>query len=105
MIEVKINAGVCGKTTTVKAESEDGQNAVITIVSDCPMVLSAAGELKEADAYAECFGGFGKGEICAMCAKHIKHAACPVPAGILKAVEAACGLALPADVHMEIRRQ
>ena len=34
-------------------------------------------------------------------AKHIKHAACPVMSGILKAIEVEAGLALPCDVRIE----
>ena len=34
--------------------------------------------------------------------EHCFHSACPVPVGIIKAVEVAAGLALPADVRMTI---
>lgn len=37
-----------------------------------------------------------------LAAKHLRHAACPVPAGIIKAVEVAAGLALPADATIKI---
>lgn len=40
-----------------------------------------------------------------LAAKHCPHAACPVPVGILKAVEVEAGLALPADVSIEIRQE
>ncbi|MHB1443957.1 MAG: DUF6951 family protein [Candidatus Humimicrobiaceae bacterium] len=36
------------------------------------------------------------------CRKYCKHAACPVPSGIIKAIEVACRLALPKDVCFEI---
>jgi hypothetical protein len=32
-----------------------------------------------------------------MAAKHCQHASCPVPSGIIKAIEVASGLALPKD--------
>lgn len=34
--------------------------------------------------------------------KHKQHAACPVPAGIIKAIEVAAGLALPKDAKIEV---
>ena len=37
-----------------------------------------------------------------MAAKHCKHTACPVPSGILKAIEVASGLALPKDASIEV---
>ncbi len=32
------------------------------------------------------------------------HAACPVPVGIIKAVEVEAGLALPEDAHIKVSR-
>ena len=40
-----------------------------------------------------------------LAAKHRLHAACPVPVGILKAIEVEAGLALPADVSIALSRQ
>jgi hypothetical protein len=40
-----------------------------------------------------------------MAAKHCKHAACPVPSGIVKAVEVASGLALPKDASIKVRQE
>jgi len=37
-------------------------------------------------------------------AEFCTHAACPVPVGIIKAVEVASGLALPKDVKIEIEK-
>jgi hypothetical protein len=39
-----------------------------------------------------------------MGAKHCTHAACPVPVGIIKAVEVETGLALPADVSIKLSK-
>jgi hypothetical protein len=39
-----------------------------------------------------------------MFSKHCPHPACPVPSGILKAVEVAAGLALPRDASIVIRK-
>ncbi|MGD8652001.1 MAG: hypothetical protein PVF92_07925, partial [Desulfobacterales bacterium] len=40
-----------------------------------------------------------------MAAKHCKHAACPVPSGIIKAIEVASGLALPKDASITVTQE
>jgi hypothetical protein len=104
MVEVKVNAGVCGFITTIKADSEDMQNANIEIETDCPNLKPLEKEIKEADSYAECFTKLGESKTFETCKKYCKHPACPVPTGILKAVEAACGLALPRDAEIKITK-
>ena len=39
-----------------------------------------------------------------LAACHLRHAACPVPVGIIKAVEVAVGLALPADATIKVSK-
>ena len=36
--------------------------------------------------------------------QHLKHAACPVPSAILKAIEVEAGLAVPQDVIIKIEK-
>ena len=104
MTKVKIDAGICGFTTSVIAQSEDMQIAKLTIRTSCPNYKPLEKELVEVDGYIECFGKLGEGEIYATCKKYCPHPACPVPSGIVKAVEVACGLALPKDVSFEISK-
>jgi hypothetical protein len=104
MANVIVNAGVCGFVTTIEANSEDSQMAQLKITSNCPNYKALENELTEVDAYEECFAKLGDGEIYKICAKYCKHAACPVPSGIIKAVEVACGLALPKNVSFEIKK-
>jgi len=40
-----------------------------------------------------------------LAAKHCKHAACPVPSGIIKAIEVAAGLALPKDASIQVSKE
>lgn len=104
MATVTVNPGVCGFITAIRAESEDMQNAVLDIQTDCPYIKAMAGELKEVDGFTECFAKVGDGEVYKAAKKYCKHAACPVPSGMLKAVEVACGLALPKDVEFKISK-
>jgi hypothetical protein len=106
MAKVEVDAGICGFTTSIEARSDDEQRVHLVFTSDCPHVmkmaeaLAAAGDL---DAYEQIFTAFGRNTL-SEAAVHLKHVVCPVPAGAMKAIEVACGLALPKDVHMRIER-
>lgn len=102
MATVKVSAGVCGFTTTINTESEDLQEVVIKIESDCSYIKAMACELSKVDGYQECFAQIGEGEVYKVARKYCKHAACPVPSAIIKGIEVACGLALPRDVEFKI---
>lgn len=101
----KIHAGVCNFTTIVHVESEDAQNATIQITTECPNLKPLEAQPLEVDGFVECFGKVGDGAIFEWCRKYCKHAACPVPTGIVKAVEVACELALPKDVTIELKKE
>jgi hypothetical protein len=62
--------------------------------------LAAEGEL---DAYKEIFCAFGKNKVTES-AVHLKHVVCIVPAGVLKAIEVACELALPKEASLRIEK-
>ena len=104
MVEVKVNAGVCGFHTVVKVDSEDMQVALIEIATECPNLKPLEQELKEVDGFEECFSKLGDSTVYDLAKKYCKHAACPVPSAILKGIEVACGLALPRDVEFKISK-
>jgi hypothetical protein len=61
-----------------------------------------AGDLKTVNPIEEIsFRGDGPKTL-RIAAKHCKHTACPVPSGIIKAVEVASGLALPKDASIQV---
>ena len=103
-IEVNVNAGACGFKSLIKASSQDKRNSVIEFTTDCPSLKILETELKTADAYKEVFSKFGTSNVFQVYAKHCKHAACPVPTALIKAIEASCGLALPRTVTIEIKK-
>ncbi|MGE4284084.1 MAG: hypothetical protein AB7G87_10230 [Clostridia bacterium] len=104
MVEVKVNPGVCGLNSIINIESEDMQNVELHIQSDCPYIQKMAEELKELDGFNECFAKVGDGQVYQAANKHCKHAACPVPAAIIKGIEVACELALPRNVEISISK-
>jgi len=98
----EISSGVCGFTTFVEATKDGRGRVVLTIESDCKAVQCLAEELSEVDALQEItFRGTGPLTM-ELAAKHLRHAACPVPVGIVKTVEVAAGLALPVDVTIKL---
>ena len=104
MTVAKIHPGICGMITEIRAKSEDGQNVNLEISSSCPSIAALNDTLSSVDAYQVCFAKFSESPVYKKAEESFKHAACPVPAGIVKAVEAEAGLALPKDVIMTIEK-
>jgi len=99
-----ISPGACGLQTTVTVRS-GGSHCVIAIDTICAFVSSLADELTEVDPLREVFMQDDIPRIWQLAVKHRLHAACPVPVGILKAIEVEMGLALPADVSITVSRE
>lgn len=105
MAEVKVNPGICGFKTKIKVNSEDMQNAIVKIITECPNIKPLEHELTEVDGFAECFSKLGESKVYELAKKYCKHPACPVPSAIIKGIEVACGLALPKDVEIKITKE
>ena len=102
MATAEIHSGICGFVTRVEATlADDGQTVNLAIQSDCPAIQKIAADLAQVNAFRE-ITYRGEGPQVLEAARRLRHTACPVPAGIIKAVEVAAGLALPAPVTIEI---
>jgi hypothetical protein len=101
MSTTTIHAGICGFTTTVRAEAE-GFACTLSIETDCPNIDRLRAELQKVDALRELSWKGQQPLVYELAARHLPHAACPVPSGVIKAVEVACNLALPADARIEV---
>jgi hypothetical protein len=103
MSKAEITSGICGFTATVNAHQE-GLKVKLSIESDCDAIQRLAAELTEVNPYREIsFRGEGP-QTLKLGAKHCYHPACPVPVGIIKAVEIAAGLALPKDAEIRLNK-
>jgi hypothetical protein len=103
MAKAEIFAGICGFNTTVETVME-GSYCDILIESDCKSIQKLAESLKRVNPFEEIsFRGKGPTTL-RMAAKDCAHTACPVPAGIIKAIEIAAGLALPADATIKLSK-
>lgn len=107
MTKVKIDPGVCGFVTEVEAslsENEDEEDQVnIKIRSGCKAVMGLAHEVcnEPLDSFTVCLGQPGTGPLYKYAATHFPgHCSCIVIAGIVKAVEAECHLALKKDASI-----
>jgi hypothetical protein len=103
MAKADIASGICGFTAKVEIHTV-GSQCTISIESECQAIQRLAEELSEVDPYREIsFRGRGPHTL-EMGAKHCFHPACPVPVGIIKAIEIEAGLALPADATIRLSK-
>lgn len=105
MARAEINSGVCGfHTSVVTSMDEEGETCSIHIDSQCEAIQRLAQVLIEVQPFEEISFRRKTPTILALGAKFCTHAACPVPVGVIKAVEVAAGLALPRDVQIQLTK-
>jgi len=104
MAKAEICSGICGFTTTVEARKDEVGRILLDVQSDCQAIQRLAADLTQVDPYRE-FTFRGQGPLTfQLAAQYCSHAACPVPVGIIKAVEIEAGLALPKDVTIKLSK-
>lgn len=104
MTKVRIEPGICGFTTIVKAVSdpEDETDLTVRVASGCPSIKGMMEELGESfDAYEVCLQKPGVGPFYDYAKAHFPvHVSCPVINGILKCMEVEARLALKKDASI-----
>ncbi len=103
MAKAEINSGICGNVTTVEAKME-GKVCKLAITSSCKAIQQLAQELTEVNPLLEISLRRSTPQTLQMGMKHCFHAACPVPVGIIKAIEVEAKLALPKDVIIKVSK-
>lgn len=105
MSKAEIDAGICGFKTIVVAQENGDGTIHLQVESDCKAVGKLADQIQNVDPYREAFWRrktpTGIYELAPQC---LSHPACPVPSGIIKAIEVEAGLALPADVSITVSK-
>ncbi len=96
MTKLIVQSGICGFSTTVTAEKGKDKKVRITLVTECEMVQKMNEDLTALDLRAA-FTNHLNNPVYKSAARRLKHVACPVPSGILKALEVELGLCLPKD--------
>lgn len=99
MTKVVINPGACGMSAEVIVEKKEGKTFSLSIISACPMVTKLGEQLPELT-LMDAFKGFRENPVYSKAGTCLKHVACPVPSGILKALEVEAGLNVEKDVSI-----
>jgi len=102
MTRVVINPGVCGFTTIVEIEKIDKKRLACRIESECKTVAGLNEILAEIDKW-DVLKPRAESKLWLKLSEHPLHLSCPVPVGIIKAVEAEAGLALARDVNIHFK--
>lgn len=102
MTKVMIDPGICNLVTSVEAVSEDEQEVVLKVRSGCKSINDMFKELgSNFDSFDLCLKKPGQGPLYDYAKDHFPgHCSCPAIAGIIKAVEVECHLALPKDAKI-----
>ncbi len=103
MAKVEVFAGICGFRTLIEAKSAD-DTVKLAIQSDCAAITRLASQLYEVDPFQEITFRRSGPLTFQMSNQYCSHTACPVPVGIIKAVEVEAGLALPMDVTIKVSK-
>lgn len=104
MAKAEINAGICGFRTTCIASANGDGTIHLDIQSDCQAVLKLAEQIRTVEPFKEAFWRRSMPTVHQHAPQCLSHPACPVPSGIIKAIEVEAGLALPADVSIKITK-
>ena len=97
MTRVIIHPGICGFTATIEVKRTEKRKVSINIISDCEKVTSFGESLTELDVL-DALRPRADSKVYAQASKLSLHVSCPVPVGVLKAIEVEADLALPHDV-------
>lgn len=100
MTKVIVDSGICGFSVTVTAEKDIDKKVRLSLETECGMVSEMAEDISTLDLRAV-FTNHLNNPVYRSASRHLKHVACPVPSGILKALEVELGLCIPKDVNIK----
>lgn len=104
MAKAEIDAGICGFHTTCVASKNDDGTIHLSVQSGCKAVLKLAEQFETVDPIKEVFWRRSVPGLLAAVPQCLSHPACPVPSGILKAIEVEAGFALPKDASIKVSK-
>jgi hypothetical protein len=102
--KAEIDAGICGFHTTCTATKNADDTVHLEIQSGCKAVLKLAEQIQDVDPFKEVFWRRSMPTIHQAAPQCLSHPSCPVPSGIIKAIEVEAGLALPKDVTIKVTK-
>ncbi len=96
-----VKAGECGQETSIEAHKVSLTTVAFEITTTCEHIQALVGELGEVDVGREMSCPLNETKIYTLATKYVCRNSCIVPAAILKAMEVAAGIFLPADCSIE----
>lgn len=103
-VKTTISPGICGMNTEIQVRNTSAGKYEIQVNSPCKKVEELWQEISDVDPVEVATAGFCQNPIYKAATAHRLHAGCPIPTALVKTLEVACGLALPADVTIDIER-
>ena len=104
MTRVVVQAGACGFTSVIRAEKGPERTIDVTVQSGCAMVQKMAAEIASLGR-RDALTGLLSNPVYLAAGRHLKHAACPVPAAVLKALEVEAGLNVMKDATITFEKE
>jgi hypothetical protein len=96
MTKVKVTSGACGFEVLITAQKGKDGRIALQLDTRCDMVRAMLADIAELDRFAP-LTGLQNNVVYKSAAKRLKHVACAVPSGILKAIEVEAGLNVAKD--------
>lgn len=97
---VMVNPGICGFPCVIKAAKIDSRNVELEISgSDCGQIKQLSARLTRI-LLKDVLAPISRNPVYTLTEKSGCHLSCPVPVAVIKAAEAAFGLALPREVQI-----
>lgn len=101
MITVRIESGICGFYTTVRASKTKQRTIEMAIESDCKQITALSNHIESMGLRDVLKTPINKNPVYEKAGTCNLHSSCPVPCGVLKAAEAELGIALKKDAKIE----
>ncbi|MGD9209486.1 MAG: hypothetical protein PVI90_01860 [Desulfobacteraceae bacterium] len=102
-IVVIVEPGACGFHATIKARKSDGKNVTIEILeSKCKQIQKLSQNIEKIS-LKDLFMPITSNPVYVACKQAGCHASCVIPVAVIKAAEAALGLALSKDISIKFQ--
>ena len=88
--------------TVIHAVQQDDMMIRLDIESDCHNILKMSWRIKPVNPYTEVESKICESDIYRWANEVLPHAACPVPCGMIKAIEVAGDLGIKRDVTIKV---
>ena len=102
MTAVQVDCGICGHHALIEVSRESKTHVRVSVQTECEMLNSAVEQVDGAD-WREALSPHNPNSVHAVMFRVIKHAGCPAPTAVAKAIEVEVGAALPRDVSISLQ--